>query len=325
MSKDEKDTDPHVQADDAEAILKRAVELAAAQDAPEEERVSVAELERAAAEVGVPPQAVAAAVAEHAQRRRLRWALAVAGLVAIGCAGLLGAAALLRDVGTGPEAPTKTETKIPAVPPAPSAPPPETPEAPDRPGDALLPLPIETPTPPPAPPPAAAQKEPAVDPSAPGVLLPVPLSGDEAGQAQAAVVGTWQLVAWVAASGEALEVAASARPATEASAEVWHFLAGGRFRRTLGDDFATSGRWSVLSKTEPPQTLQWLGIDTWWLVALDQVRVAALPNQVRPRAWALVGQDGTERLIYYLGDQPDLSPKVFGARTIAAASEGARP
>lgn len=321
MSTDEPDDPTHVQADDAEAILERAVELAAAETAEQEARVAVAELERAAAEVGVPPSAVAAAVAEHTARRRLRWGIAGAVALVSICAGLTVGAALLATA-LRPETPAPTPRPEAPGPPPPAA----APEATPTPPEPVAPEPPATlPSEPPPRAPEADGTEPVVTPAPSGTLVPVPLSGGEAGRAQAALVGTWQLVGWVAASGEPLEVAASARPATEASAEVWHFLAGGRFRRTLGEDFASSGRWTLLGTTEEPAALAWLGIETWWLVALDQVRITALPGQVRPRAWALVGRDGPERVIYFLGEQPELSPKTLGARTVPAEGEGARP
>ncbi|HCH61402.1 MAG TPA: hypothetical protein DFR83_01270, partial [Deltaproteobacteria bacterium] len=64
------------------------------------------------------------------------------------------------------------------------------------------------------------------------------LSPAAARAATATLTGSWQLVTWVMADAAKGELPAQARPATAASAEVWHFAESGRFRRIIGDDFA---------------------------------------------------------------------------------------
>ena len=185
--------------------------------------------------------------------------------------------------------------------------------SPEAPTAAPPPLTAAIPTP-------AAEPAPRVDP------LPTrTLSAAAAQAATATLAGSWQLVTWVMADAAKGEIPAQARPATAASAEVWHFAESGRFRRTIGDDFAASGRWSVDGSVEPPAQLAWLGVQDWWLVALEDVRIAALPTDVRPREWALVGRDGEERIVFYLGKEPVLTDTVSGARCVRGAAEGQRP
>ena len=138
------------------------------------------------------------------------------------------------------------------------------------------------------------------------------------------IAGTWQLVGWVDARGDGVEISARARPDTHASAEVWHFADTGRFRRTIGDDFAASGRWSVEGSVSVPERLEGTGATDWWLLALEDVRIAALPTDVRPREWALMGRAGQERLVFYLGKEPVLSDTAMGARCVPATVEGSR-
>lgn len=339
------DDDTHVDASDAEEILERAVELAGEEQAEEASRVSLEELERAAAEVGVPAEAVARAAQEQKARRTVTRLLLLLGVLAVACTGLAGM--LLLVVSSRPEdadraqdatveepgldsrsaAPRSAGSRDAGPAPADVAPPTRDPiPSPSQDSDTVeegQPAPSgDDPggggvSPPPSPPPSA--------PGAPEAGVGgAPLSGEAVARAQTAVTGSWQLVAWVGAKGQPLEVPVSARSDGEAAAEVWHFLSGGRFRRTIGGDFAVSGRWSVMSEVSAPEGVQWVGAETWWLVALDQVQVLALPGQIRPREWALVGMDGEERIIFYLGAEPDLAPSTLGARSVRGTPEGAR-
>ncbi len=95
------DDDTHVDASDAEEILERAVELAGEEQAEEASRVSLEELERAAAEVGVPAEAVARAAQEQKARRTVSRLLLLLGALAVACTGLAGM--LLLVVSSRPE------------------------------------------------------------------------------------------------------------------------------------------------------------------------------------------------------------------------------
>jgi len=329
------DEEIRVPASDVDDILARAVDLAGEGPEDGEAGVPLSELERAAAEVGVPAGAVARAVAQQ-RSHRFGKILLVASLIVVGCcAGVGGLVATWTSARTerpgeragGNPSPTTSAPMQDAPPPGviaapapvPAQPviaPPEAddPQEADSPAEQTFGPPADEPI---EDPPDATGEE-------PGLLGGGPLSGEAVARAQKAIAGSWRLVGWVGAKGEPFEVPASARPATEVSPEAWHFLAGGRLRRTIGDDFAASGRWSVVSETAPPPGVAWLGLDTWWLIAMDHVQILALPGQVRPREWALMGEDGAERVIFYLGTDPVLAPSTLGARCAKGDPEGVR-
>jgi hypothetical protein len=147
------------------------------------------------------------------------------------------------------------------------------------------------------------------------------LSGNEAAVAQQTIRGSWDLTSWVSGANRAAEIPAKNRPRTEPAPESWQFFEGGRFRRTIGDSFTVGGRWTVTSRISPSLEVEWLGLDSWWLLALDQVSLSALPGQARPREWALVGQDGKERIIFYLGRSPALDEKTMGGRFLRRVTD----
>ena len=337
------DDEIRVPASDVDDILDRAVDLAGEEPERGEAGVPLSEIERAAAEVGVPAEAVARAVAQQ-RSHRLGKRLLIAFVILVGCCASMGgllatwmsAESERSAEGTGGNpAPTAAapipDAPPPGVPAGPEpvpAPPVAAPPEPDEPPEAVAPEEepgtgdLEEPADPPTEEPSG--DAPDAPGAQPGLLGGGPLSGEAVARAQTSIAGSWQLVGWVGAKGEPFEVPASARPSTEVSAEVWHFLAGGRFRRTIGDDFAASGRWSVVSETAPPAGVAWLGLETWWLIAMDHVQILALPGQVRPREWALMGEDGAERVIFYLGTDPVLSPTTLGARCVKGDPEGVR-
>ena len=139
------------------------------------------------------------------------------------------------------------------------------------------------------------------------------MSWAEATDARRSIEGSWDLNSWVSGWRPA-EIPAKSRAANELPPESWEFYQGGRFRRSIGDDFAVGGRWTVASRLAPLKELEWLGIESWWLLALDDVTLSALPGQVRPREWVLVGADGQERVVFYLGRTAVLGEKMMGGR-----------
>lgn len=278
-------SDPRIPESDVDAVLDRSIDLhASAEEA--EGGVALSELQQAAREAGIPPEFVKQAAAQVSSRRAgrgemKRWfGMGLCGFMLF----VAGAVFLSNE---------------------------ESEDAVLRPPNAV---PMSAPK--------LARKSPAkqVDEgperlSRPSVADAI-LTGDAAADARRAVQGNWQLVSWVTAGEKGAEVPARQRADHEPSAELWDFTSGGRFRRTIGSDFAMGGRWTVVQALAAPASLQWLGIETWWLLALDGVQIASLPIDQRAREFALVGQDGDERIIVYLGREASVGKTVTGARCV---------
>lgn len=64
----------------------------------------------------------------------------------------------------------------------------------------------------------------------------------------------------------------------------------------------------------PPEKLTWLGADTRWLVALDEVTVALNPLEKRGREWLLAARDGEDALFVYLCTAASADEVTMGGR-----------
>ena len=308
--------------DQVDDILDRAVELG--EPPPAEPSLSLSELKSAATEAGIPASAVEAAASEVLGRGEsdelqakglgllpLVGALFFVGVLVLGGLGFVTYQLLKSPEELSPQ--HENQSNIGMEKPA------EVVEEAERPEQDLAST-------------ASARKENLSEPIQPEVtevaperaasqLQPYLLSGEAAAQAQEAIQGSWDLTSWVSGANRAVEIPAKRRPKTEAPPEGWEFFKGGRFRRTIGDNFTVGGRWTVTSRVPPSPEVAWLGLEKWWLIALDQVALSALPGQERPREWALLGQDGEERIIFYLGRSPELDEKTMGGRFLRRVTD----
>ena len=319
---DSDDSGERLSRDQVDDILDRAVELG--EPPPAEPSLSLSELKSAATEAGIPASAVEAAASEVLGRGEsealptkslgllpLVGALFFVGVLVLGGLGfvmyqLLGSAEEL-----SPQHENQSNVEVEK--------PPQVTEEPERseaPPSSTEREPKEGSSEPPQPEVVEAARE-----RAASQLQPDLLSGEAAAQAQQAIQGSWALTSWVSGANRAAEIPAKSRPKTEAPPEGWEFFKGGRFRRTIGDNFTVGGRWTVTSRVPPSPEVAWLGLEKWWLIALDQVALSALPGQERPREWALVGQDGEERIIFYLGRSPELDERTMGGRFLPRVSD----
>jgi hypothetical protein len=146
------------------------------------------------------------------------------------------------------------------------------------------------------------------------LLVPVLLSGPAATAATALLHGDWHLAAWLSLGSERLEIPALRRSPLVPPTEAWDLRPNGRFRRSLGGTLAVGGRWIVTGTVTPPERLTWLGADTWWLVALDDVTVSLNPLEKRGREWVLAARDGEDALLVYLGKTASASEVTMGGR-----------
>jgi hypothetical protein len=315
-------TSPRIPQDEVDDVVARAAELAAAEQRAAAEAsagASVADVKQAAREAGIDPAHVERALAERQERaRRLRRGVVLGGLgvgalaVVVGMAFALRAAARWFDddavvdahVTSGPQTPVQAPGSAGTG-------------AWDRSGEAPLAREDRTVGTSETSGAAAAEPEaPTAHAEAPAAspLVPRMLSGQEAAVASAALTGDWQLASWLSLGSEQLEVPARRRAETEPPAEAWQLLSSGRFRHSFSDGVAAGGRWSVAGTVSPPERVAWLGIETWWLVALDDVTLSYDPLAGRGREWALVARDGDEAVFVYLGKSADASEVTLGGR-----------
>lgn len=310
---------PRIPEADVDDVVARAVELEAAARRPSDSGVDVADVKRAAREAGVDPAFVERAVEEldaerersAAQKLRLkRVAGAICGVLAL--AGVLWGMAANRPVTH-----EVSEAEVPAAPSSARAT--STPRPP-----AVTDMPSE-PTPPPEPTPPVTEPSPATDrPAATDAptttkptadrLTPTLLTGPAATAAAAALHGDWQLAAWLSVGSERIEVPSLRRSPMDPPTEAWDLRSNGRFRRSLGGTLAVGGRWTVTGTVAPPEKLAWLGADTWWLVALDEVTVSLNPLEKRGREWLLAARDGEDALLVYLGTDASADEVTMGGR-----------
>jgi hypothetical protein len=305
---------PRIPQDEVEDVVARAAELAAAEQRAAAEAsagASEADVKQAAREAGIDPVHVERALAERRERTlRLRRGMVLRalclGALAVLAAGLFALRAVARWVtadGGGAE-PAGASVDAPGPGHDRSAEGSTVPEPDGSAEGSAVPEPDGS----------AEGSAVAAEPPRVGVLVPTLLSGQAAAAAADALEGDWQLASWLSLGSERLEVPARRRAETEPPVEAWQMLSSGRFRRSFSDGLAAGGRWSVAGTVPAPEGVAWLGIDTWWLVALDDVTLSYDPLAGRGREWALVARDGEEAVFVYLGKSADASAVTLGGR-----------